>query len=123
MLVAGVDGVVGVEVVVGVDVGVLVDVDVVVVVEVVFGCVVVVVVVGVLEVWVVVETPALHCCLARVWTAWAPCPRSCTRVGLIDPGRFATWVSSASIALLALAQLPFASAVEAALSWLFSELA
>jgi hypothetical protein len=60
---------------------------------------------------------------ARVWTVWAPVPRSDTSVGFTDPGRLAICVSRSPIALSALTQSSFDRSAEAVLSVAFSELA
>jgi len=63
----------------------------------------------VVGVWAVVgggaTAPLPQFCLASSRTAAVPCERSDTSVGSIDPGRFATWVWSLSIAFAALTQL------------------
>jgi hypothetical protein len=112
----------GVVVVVGV---VVVTVGVVVVdvgVEVVRGCGVVgvVVVVGVL---VTVLTVPLHWLFASERTVWAPRPRSETRTGSTEPGRFATWCWTASITRAALTQSPLVMSLETELSSVLSVLA
>jgi hypothetical protein len=102
---------------------VVVDVGVVEV-EVVCGCVVVgVVLVAVVVVSGPVPTDAPHCVLARAWTVWAPRLRSDTSVGLTEPGRFATWVSSCPIAFSALTQLPLDTSADAVLRSALSEFA
>jgi hypothetical protein len=52
----------------------------------------VVVGVVVVEVEVLVTAPTVpwHCDLASAWTVWMPRPRSDTRTGSTEPGRFAT---------------------------------